>query len=139
MNASDDVAPVVPARTAAPDFDSVFRQNYAGVARAVERVIGDHGRAEDIAIEAFWKLWHRPNKALGRTFEANPALVLHFPETAPVRDLVLGDGGRGIFLGEPDGRDGGICFFWTSGDRVFIVSADHLSHARAIQLADSTR
>lgn len=78
-------------------------------------------------------------KTLGETFQANPALVLHFPEQAPVRDLTLADGSRGIFVGEPDGSDGGICFFWTSGDRIFIVSADQLSHERAIRLAAATR
>lgn len=65
MNASNDVARAAAARLSAPDFDSVFNANYLMVIRAIDRVIGDHARAEDIAIEAFWKLWQRPD-ALGQ-------------------------------------------------------------------------
>lgn len=46
------------------DFDAFFRANYARIARSVSRVVGDHARAEDLAVEAFWKLWRTP-KAQG--------------------------------------------------------------------------
>jgi RNA polymerase sigma-70 factor (ECF subfamily) len=46
------------------DFDAFFRSHYARIARAVARVVGDTTRAEDLAVEAFWKLWQNP-KAQG--------------------------------------------------------------------------
>src|SRR4051794_41985139 len=42
------------------DFDACFRAHYARIARAVARIVGDAGRAEEIAVEAFWKLWRTP-------------------------------------------------------------------------------
>lgn len=42
------------------DFDAVFRSDYSRIARAVARVIGDPARAEDLAIEAFWRLSRTP-------------------------------------------------------------------------------
>lgn len=46
---------------AAPfDFERFFLSNYARIAHAVARITGDHARAEDLASEAFWKLWSTP-------------------------------------------------------------------------------
>jgi len=42
------------------DFETFFHAHYARVARVIARVAGDHGRAEDLAAEAFWKLWRTP-------------------------------------------------------------------------------
>jgi RNA polymerase sigma-70 factor, ECF subfamily len=42
------------------DFDACFRAHYARIARAVARIVGDTGRAEEIAVDAFWKLWRTP-------------------------------------------------------------------------------
>jgi RNA polymerase sigma-70 factor (ECF subfamily) len=42
------------------DFEECFHANYSRIARAVARVVGDHARAEEIAVEAFWKLWRTP-------------------------------------------------------------------------------
>jgi RNA polymerase sigma-70 factor (ECF subfamily) len=39
------------------DFDGFFHAHYARIARTIARVVGDHARAEDLAVEAFWKLW----------------------------------------------------------------------------------
>jgi RNA polymerase sigma-70 factor, ECF subfamily len=39
------------------DFETVFRTHYARVARVIVRVIQDPGRAEELAVEVFWKLW----------------------------------------------------------------------------------
>jgi RNA polymerase sigma-70 factor, ECF subfamily len=50
---------VVP-RAAGLDFDAVFRRDYARIARLIARVIGDRDRAEDLAVEAFWRLWRTP-------------------------------------------------------------------------------
>lgn len=43
------------------DFDAVFRSAYPRIARAVARVIGDPAGAEDLAIEAFWRLSRTPS------------------------------------------------------------------------------
>jgi hypothetical protein len=74
-------------------------------------------------------------RALGAKFEANPALVMHFPERDAVRDVPL-RWGQGIFVGDPDGADG-ICFFWNTSDRIYIVSAEKMSHQAAATLANS--
>lgn len=42
------------------DFDAFFLAHYDRIARAVARVVGDRARAEDLAAEAFWKLWGNP-------------------------------------------------------------------------------
>jgi RNA polymerase sigma-70 factor (ECF subfamily) len=42
------------------DFEVFFRSNYERIARAVARVVGDPARAEDLAVEAFWKLYRTP-------------------------------------------------------------------------------
>ena len=42
------------------DFDAVFESDYRRVVRMVARIIRDHGRAEDLAVEAFWRLWNQP-------------------------------------------------------------------------------
>src|SRR5690348_4728811 len=47
-------------RAASFDFESFFHAHYARIARAVARVVGDRGRAEEIAEEAFWRLWRTP-------------------------------------------------------------------------------
>ena len=41
------------------DFESFFHSHYDRI-RAVARVVGDPGRAEDLTVEAFWKLWRNP-------------------------------------------------------------------------------
>jgi RNA polymerase sigma-70 factor, ECF subfamily len=46
---------------AAPfDFEQCFQANYARIARAAARILGDTARAEEVAGEAFWKLWRTP-------------------------------------------------------------------------------
>jgi RNA polymerase sigma-70 factor, ECF subfamily len=47
-------------RTVAFDFEAAFRRDYARIARLVARVIGDRDHAEDLAVEAFWRLWRTP-------------------------------------------------------------------------------
>jgi RNA polymerase sigma-70 factor (ECF subfamily) len=42
------------------NFDEFFHAHYARIARAIARVSGDPSRAEDLAVEAFWKLWCNP-------------------------------------------------------------------------------
>jgi len=42
------------------DFDDVFRTHYRRIARVIVRVIQDPSRAEELAVEVFWKLWRHP-------------------------------------------------------------------------------
>ena len=42
------------------DFRSVFLADDARIAHVIRRVVGDPSRAEDLAVEAFWKLWRNP-------------------------------------------------------------------------------
>jgi RNA polymerase sigma-70 factor (ECF subfamily) len=39
------------------DFEAFFYAHYDRTARAIARVIRDPARAEELAVEAFWKLW----------------------------------------------------------------------------------
>jgi len=41
-------------------FEAFFHAHYVRIARVVARVVGDPSRAEDLAAEAFWKLWRTP-------------------------------------------------------------------------------
>jgi len=47
-------------REAPFDFEAFFQAQYGGIARSIGRVVGDHARAEELAVEAFWKLWRSP-------------------------------------------------------------------------------
>ena len=42
------------------DFDNIFRTHYRRIARVIVRVIQDPSRAEELAVEVFWKLWRHP-------------------------------------------------------------------------------
>ncbi len=44
-----------------PDqFEEVFQRHFSGVHRAVARLVGDAAEAEDLTLEAFWRLWRTP-------------------------------------------------------------------------------
>lgn len=47
------------------DFETFFHVHYERIARAVVRVVRDPAHAEEIAVEAFWKLWRNPKAAQG--------------------------------------------------------------------------
>ena len=51
-------------RAEAFDFEACFHANYSRIARAIARIVGDSGRAEELAVEAFWKLWRTPRRCL---------------------------------------------------------------------------
>jgi len=44
-------------------FDGLFNEYYARLARLLYRVTGDRGRAEEVAAEAFWRLYRNPPPA----------------------------------------------------------------------------
>ncbi len=50
------------------DFEAVFRSQYPRIARVIARVVRDHARAEELAVEVFLKLWRTP-KAQGENTE----------------------------------------------------------------------
>ena len=61
MQASSDVVVAKNASASAVfDFDAVFSQDYADVTRLIVRIVRDRGRAEELAVEAFWRLWKTP-------------------------------------------------------------------------------
>jgi len=43
------------------DYEAVFRTHYRRIARTIVRVIQDPSRAEELAVEVFWKLWRHPS------------------------------------------------------------------------------
>ena len=44
-------------------FEALFHRHYNRVAIAIVRVVHDPARAEEIAVEAFWRLWKNPRAA----------------------------------------------------------------------------
>jgi RNA polymerase sigma-70 factor, ECF subfamily len=43
------------------DFEAIFHSHYRRIARVILRVIQDPSRAEELAVEVFWKLWRHPS------------------------------------------------------------------------------
>ena len=61
MQASSDIVVAKNASASAVfDFDAVFSQDYAAVTRLIVRIVRDRGRAEELAVETFWRLWKTP-------------------------------------------------------------------------------
>jgi RNA polymerase sigma factor (sigma-70 family) len=42
------------------DFESVFHAHYDRIARVIARLVRDPARAEELAVEVFWKFWRNP-------------------------------------------------------------------------------
>ena len=42
------------------DFEALFQQNWSRLNNLLYRLTGDYAEAEDLALEAFWRLWQRP-------------------------------------------------------------------------------
>ena len=60
VHAPDELADIAAAQALSPDFESIFHIHYAGIARVALRIVGEPARAEELAVEAFWKLWRHP-------------------------------------------------------------------------------
>jgi hypothetical protein len=69
---------------------------------------------------------------LGKKFEANPAWLLVFPGHDTVHEVTLRSG-PGVLAG----GGGGMCFFWSSHDRIFIIGSSKLNESRAVAVANS--
>ncbi len=53
-------APCETAAESAADFETLFYLHYDRIAYAIARIVGDPARAEELAMEAFWKFWQSP-------------------------------------------------------------------------------
>jgi RNA polymerase sigma-70 factor (ECF subfamily) len=50
-----------PAAKAAPaEFESLFQEHWGRICRLLLGLVGDRAEAEDLALEAFWRLYQRP-------------------------------------------------------------------------------
>ncbi|HYP09366.1 MAG TPA: sigma-70 family RNA polymerase sigma factor [Bryobacteraceae bacterium] len=58
MNASSQViTPDHPVEDTAMEFETIFDAHYVRVARVIGRIVHDPARAEELAVDVFWKLW----------------------------------------------------------------------------------
>jgi RNA polymerase sigma-70 factor, ECF subfamily len=48
------------------DFESVFHAHYDRIARVIARLVRDPARAEELAVEVFWKFWRNPQAQGGK-------------------------------------------------------------------------
>jgi RNA polymerase sigma-70 factor (ECF subfamily) len=60
VNAPSDTADRVASPPVTSTFDALFQAHYEPIARAIVRIIQDRGRAEELAVETFWKLHKNP-------------------------------------------------------------------------------
>src|SRR5690348_11649386 len=75
-------------------------------------------------------------RELGARLEANPGLVMHFPRRGTVVDVPLRSGTHGVLLDQgPDGAG----FFWSTPDRIFLLSSETLTADEAATIANSMR
>jgi RNA polymerase sigma-70 factor (ECF subfamily) len=63
------------------DFETFFQAHYERIARAIARVVCDRARAEEIAVETFWKFWRNPKvmqsgQAVGWLYRAAVRMAL---------------------------------------------------------------
>lgn len=54
------VVPMTTSEEAACSFDALFQAHYRHLARLLYRVSGDMAQAEELASEAFWRLYRKP-------------------------------------------------------------------------------
>ena len=59
MDARGEAIPAAVSALSDSEIDQAFRQNYSRIARVIARVVGDRGRAEELAVDAFLKWWRR--------------------------------------------------------------------------------
>jgi len=60
VNAPGEAVYDTETREAAPGFEAVFYAHQHRITRVITRVIRDPGRAEEVAVEVFWKFWRTP-------------------------------------------------------------------------------
>jgi DNA-directed RNA polymerase specialized sigma24 family protein len=83
VNGRDKALAEIDTAEAPFDFEAFFRCQYSRTAGVIARVIRDPARSEELAVEAFWKLWRHPRvhgeKAAGWLYRAAVTLVLPLP------------------------------------------------------------
>jgi RNA polymerase sigma-70 factor, ECF subfamily len=62
----NDVVSAMSAGVKTLDIETLFRMHYARVARMIVRVVRNQGRAEELAVEVFLKLWRRGTRDIDR-------------------------------------------------------------------------
>ena len=60
VNASNEAVIEVTSQDASFDIESLFRAHFDRTARIIARVVRDPARAEELAVEAFLRLWRNP-------------------------------------------------------------------------------
>ncbi len=45
---------------AASGFEALFHAHHSRIVRVIARIVRDPGRAEEVAVDVFWKLWRTP-------------------------------------------------------------------------------
>ncbi len=60
MNARSNTIDGIATRETVSAFDEIFHAHHARITRVIARVIRDPGRAEEVAVDVFWKLWRNP-------------------------------------------------------------------------------
>jgi RNA polymerase sigma-70 factor (ECF subfamily) len=68
VSAPSDAVAEIAARETGFDLEAIFRAQYGRIARVIARVVRDHARAEELAVEVFLKLW-RNERAQGENAE----------------------------------------------------------------------
>ena len=46
-----------------PEFEALFQENWTRVCTLIFHLVGDWAEAEDLALDAFWKLYNQPPKS----------------------------------------------------------------------------
>lgn len=80
----------------AETFQRIFRENYGRVAGLLQRIMGDPSRAEDLAIEAFWRFYRQPRPRE----DNNPAGWLYRTATRLGIDSLRAETRRGRYEAE---------------------------------------
>jgi RNA polymerase sigma-70 factor (ECF subfamily) len=68
VSAQSEVVAEMTAHETGFDLEAIFRAQYGRIARVIARVVRDHARAEELAVEVFLKLW-RNEQAQGDNAE----------------------------------------------------------------------
>ena len=81
MNARSNTVDEIETHAGPSDFETLFYAHHERIARVINRVIRDEGRAEEISVEVFWKFWRTPRahgeKAGGWLYRAAVRLSLN--------------------------------------------------------------
>jgi RNA polymerase sigma-70 factor (ECF subfamily) len=85
------------------EFEALFVKHYPRIVGILRRIVGDHGRAEDLASEAFLKLYRRP---LAQNSDSNVAGWLYRTATNLGIDALRAAARRSRFE-QAAGRDAG--------------------------------